>query len=357
MCPANRSRWKISDVSFWIQSIVIPLGLLKINVSQAPERPPVKWPAINPKLRGWPLFFYIAANVILPIFIVMSLGFLVSKRFTLDLSSLSKLNFYIFIPVFMFYSLLIFKPGNHEISVTVLFNLLFAGLTFLAMLGITKYLNFGPKLAAVSTLSAMIFNSANYGIPAVELAFQGEGVAIQVITITTMNILTYTLGVIIVGGVREWKKGIVTILKLPILYALAAALVIRGMGLDLPDALMTPLKWTADGMLPIALLTLGAQLGQSGLSFRYPTELWVTVLARLLLCPLIALVLLKVMDCHGLLGRVLFVSSAFPTAVATVLFSIEYDQEPTFAADVVFLTTLLSALTVTAAISLSTVLF
>lgn len=302
-------------------------------------------------------FFYIASNVILPIFIVMSLGFLLSKYFTIDLASLSKLNFYIFIPVFMFYSLLVFKPGNQEMLDTLLFNLLFSAFTFMAAYGITRYLKFSPNLAAASTLAAMIFNSANYGIPVVQLAFQGEGVAIQVITITAMNVLTYTLGVLIAGGWSEWRKGVKTIFKLPIIYALFAALLIRGIDLNLPDALMTPLKWIADGMLPIALLTLGAQLGQSGISFRHPKEIWVTVTMRLLLCPLLAYGLIHLMGIHGLVARVLFVSSAFPTAVATVLFGIEYDKEPTFAADVVFITTLLSAITVTAAISLSAVLF
>src|SRR5580658_1408386 len=311
-------------------------------------------------LRPFPgdlLFFYIACNVILPIFIVMVLGFLLAKYFTLDLGSLSKLNFYIFIPVFMFYSLLIFRPGNKEMADTILFNFLLACVTFLVMYAITRWLKFSPGLAAASTLGVLIFNSANYGIPVVQLAFQGEGVAIQVITITAMNVLTYTLGILIAGGWSEWRKGLKTILKLPILYALAAALVIRGMSLDLPDALMTPLKWTSDGMLPIALLTLGAQLGQGGIAFRHPKEIWATVAARLLLCPLLAFGLLHVMGLHGMLARVLFVSSAFPTAVATVLFGIEYDKEPTFAADVVFLTTLLSAITVTGAISLSAVIF
>jgi predicted permease len=303
------------------------------------------------------MFLYIALNVIVPIFIVMSLGFLVSKYFTLDLASLSKINFYIFIPVFMFYSLLIFKPGDREIAMTILFNLLLAVVTFLAMVGITRYLKFQANLAAAATLSAMIFNSANYGIPVVQLAYQGEGVAIQVITITAMNVLTYTLGVFIVGGWSEWKKGIITILKLPILYALGLALIIRGMNIDLPDALMTPLKWVADAMAPIALLTLGAQLGRSGISLYHPRELWITIAVRLLLCPLLALGLIYAMGFHGLLARVLFVSSSFPTAVATVLFGIEYDKEPTFSADVVFITTLLSAITVTGAISLSAVLF
>jgi predicted permease len=172
-----------------------------------------------------------------------------------------------------------------------------------------------------------------------------------------MNVLTYTLGILIAGGWSEWRKGLKTILKLPILYALAAALLIRGMNLQLPSPLMTPLEWTSEGMLPIALLTLGAQLGQGGISLKHPKEIWIAVAARLLFCPLLAFGLIHMMGLQGMLARVLFVSSAFPTAVATVLFGIEYDKEPTFAADLVFLTTLLSAITVTGAISLSGVLF
>jgi len=311
-----------------------------------------------------PLYFQIAFNVILPIFLVMSLGYILAKRFTLDLGTLTKLNFYVFIPVFMFYSLLIFKPGDREIGMTVLFNVLLAALTFLAMFALTSALRFTPNLAAASTLAVMIFNSANYGLPAIQLAFpgldesgRGRGVAIQVITITTVNVLTFTLGVLIIGGWRAWKKGLVTILRLPILYAILAAFLIRHFDIYLPDAILNPLKWTSDGMLPIALLTLGAQLGQGGVALKSPRELWITVGARLLVSPLLAYGLLQLLGLHGLLARVLFVSSAFPTAVVTVLFGIEYNREPVFMADVVFVTTLLSALTVTGAISLSAYLF
>lgn len=309
------------------------------------------------------MFPYIVANVIVPIFLVMGLGYLLAKYFTLDLGSLSKLNFYVFIPVFMFYSLLIFKPNNNQMAETVLFNILLAALTFAIMAFLTRFLKFDSRLSAASILSVMIFNSANYGIPVIQLAFQGDGltqnagVAIQVMTITTMNILTYTFGILIAGGWSQWRKGVDTILKLPILYALIAALLIRWLNWNVPDAFLTPLKWTADGMLSVALLTLGAQLGQGGISLRHPKEIWITVACRLLLVPVLACLLIKAMDLHGLLARVLFVSSAFPTAVVTVLLGIEYDKEPTFMADVVFITTLLSALTVTGAIALSTILF
>ncbi len=303
------------------------------------------------------LFLNIAYNVIFPIFLVLALGYLLAKNFKLDLGSLSKLNFYIFIPVFMFYSLLIFKPGAKEMADTILFNILLACATFLAMAALTRWLKFSPDLAAASTLGVIIFNSANYGIPVVQLAYQGKGVAIQVITITAMNVLTYTFGILIAGGWSQWRKGLNIILRLPILYALAAALLIRAMNFQLPSPLMTPLEWTSQGMLPIALLTLGAQLGQGGISLKHSREIWIAVSARLLFCPLLAFGLIHLLGIQGMLARVLFVSSSFPTAVATVLFAIEYDKEPAFTADLVFLTTLFSAITVTGAISLSATLF
>jgi predicted permease len=302
-------------------------------------------------------FFHVAFNVVLPIFLVMALGYVLAKKFTLDLNTLSKLNFYVFIPVYMFYSLLWFKPNPQDMEWSVLFNILFVGLSFLLMFIIAKAFRFNKSMVPMSLLTAVIFNSANYGIPVVEQAFHDEGIPIQIITITVMNVLTYTMGVLITGGWGEWREGFKTILKLPILYALFGALLLRVLSIPLPDALMSSLKWTSDGMLSIALLTLGAQLSQGGLSMKHPKELWLTVAGRLILGPLLALLILKGFAITGLTAKVLFVSSAFPTAVITVMFGIEYKRTPLFAADVVFLTTLLSAFSVTIAISLANYLF
>jgi predicted permease len=287
----------------------------------------------------------------------MALGYVLAKKFTLDLNTLSKLNFYVFIPVYMFYSLLWFKPNPQDMEWSVLFNILFVGLSFLLMFIIAKAFRFNKSMVPMSLLTSVIFNSANYGIPVVEQAFHDEGIPIQIITITVMNVLTYTMGVLITGGWGEWREGFKTILKLPILYALFGALLLRVLSIPLPDALMSSLKWTSDGMLSIALLTLGAQLSQGGLSMKHPKELWLTVAGRLILGPLLALLILKGFAITGLTAKVLFVSSAFPTAVITVMFGIEYKRTPLFAADVVFLTTLLSAFSVTIAISLANYLF
>ncbi|RIO77638.1 AEC family transporter, partial [Staphylococcus gallinarum] len=45
---------------------------------------------------------YILETVLLPIFIMIILGFILEHKFDLDLNTLAKLNIYVFVPGFIF---------------------------------------------------------------------------------------------------------------------------------------------------------------------------------------------------------------------------------------------------------------
>ena len=283
---------------------------------------------------------------------VIGLGYLTGKYFHINLEALSKLIFYIFAPAFIFQSLLKFRPSVQNMKMDILFNVLLMTLLFGLSYLLFRKLHFPKKLLTNAALAATLFNSANYGIPVIDLAFSTPGIAIQVITVMTLNILTYTLGIIVAGGLHEWKQGILTVLKHPILYSIFLAFLLNDLHLTLPAPILSAVQWLSYGMLPVALLTLGIQLAKK-ITFHYPKELWITVVFRLLVSPLIALCLILLLHLHGLLAKVLWVSSAFPTAVVTVLFEIEYGTEASLAAGAVFWTTLLSIFSVTIIISLS----
>ncbi len=51
------------------------------------------------------VFSYILLNNISPIFLIIFLGYLLAKKFKLDLNSLSKIYFYFFVPALMFVKL------------------------------------------------------------------------------------------------------------------------------------------------------------------------------------------------------------------------------------------------------------
>ncbi|MGK0467029.1 MAG: putative permease [Clostridium sp.] len=48
------------------------------------------------------IIFRILGRNIFPVFLLIFVGFLLSKKFKLDIMTLSKLNFYIFVPAFFF---------------------------------------------------------------------------------------------------------------------------------------------------------------------------------------------------------------------------------------------------------------
>ena len=58
----------------------------------------------NFKQRGYVVseMLYILETVLLPIFIMIILGFILQHKFDLDLNTLAKLNIYVFVPGFIF---------------------------------------------------------------------------------------------------------------------------------------------------------------------------------------------------------------------------------------------------------------
>jgi hypothetical protein len=107
-----------------------------------------------------------------------------------------------------------------------------------------------------------------------------------------------------------------------------------------------------DAFIPLALLTLGAQLGLVVKDRqKYPVT-W-SVALRLLLSPAVALGLIYLLGLHGFLAQVLLISASAPTAVNCMLLCLEFDNHPDYAARAVFYSTLLSPITVTLTIFLA----
>ncbi|MCK4276745.1 MAG: AEC family transporter, partial [Phycisphaerae bacterium] len=104
--------------------------------------------------------------------------------------------------------------------------------------------------------------------------------------------------------------------------------------------------------VPVALCTLGAQLGLLGRTAnKYPVT--VSVLLRLLVAPMIGLCVIYALGLRGLMAQVMLVASCTPTSVNSMLLCLEFDNHPDYAARAVFYSTLFSPITVTLVIFLA----
>ena len=116
------------------------------------------------------------------------------------------------------------------------------------------------------------------------------------------------------------------------------------------------MSYLSDAMIAIALILLGAQIANIKFSFKW-TSSYIYIFIRLIIGPLIALAIIKVMGIDGVVGQTLFIASAMPTSVNSSVIAQEYDNYPELAAELVFLSTLFSAITVVIVIYLSHMIF
>lgn len=286
---------------------------------------------------------------ILPLLLLMALGFWLQRKFGLDMKTLSRVNMWVFVP-----ALAVWALSQAELSPADLFRV--AGFVvalqvclYAAAFGFARLRGYRPSLAAAFCCALIFYNSGNYGYPLIALLFgeDSPAVGLQAIVLAVQNATTFSLGQVIIRGPQVGVRGaLIEYLKMPFLYALILGLTLQQTQTQLPPVLAVAVEKAAGGLVPVALITLGAQLGLVRWDVRMRSVV-AAAIGRLIGGPLIALGLLRLLGWQGLLAQQLLISSTVPTAVNTTILAIEFDSEPDFAAQVVMLTTFLSAVTVT----------
>ncbi|MEJ6950732.1 AEC family transporter [Natronospora cellulosivora (SeqCode)] len=184
------------------------------------------------------IFSFILFNNIAPIFIIIYLGYLLTSKFDLDIFTLSKLNFYIFVPALVFV-----KVYETEIQLEFLIAILF-GIIILALLAIlgstiSKTMKHGVSMATALNNSIMFYNSGNFGLPLVMLVFANTtyasyAISIQIMILMVQNLTTNTIGFFNAGrGQMHYKDSIIKILKMPAIYGIILAVFIKFIGLEI----------------------------------------------------------------------------------------------------------------------------
>ncbi len=120
----------------------------------------------------------------------------------------------------------------------------------------------GGKRAAMRN-SVLFYNSANYGIPLNQLAFAGnpQTLAIQVLIMMMQSLIPNTYGIYSVNSHRKnisfiWK----TIASMPVIYVIPVAFAMRGLNVELPAFLQTPVDYLANAFWEPQLLRLAYSL-------------------------------------------------------------------------------------------------
>lgn len=300
-------------------------------------------------------FAHILLNNVIPLSIMIVIGAVLYRAFKLDIKTLSKLNFYLFSPVFVFKMLY-----ESPISVAILFKtLLFFCIYIIAMFVlvdiVVRIRRYKASMAAAVRGSVLFYNSANYAIPLNQLVFVGDALtqSIQIIIMMMQNLLPNTYGIYSVNAHKKanFRQTLRTILSLPVIYIIPIAFLLKGLDVPIPGPVYVPINYVANALIATALITLGVQLGSMKWKLNF-SDVALSNALRLLAGPAIGFAVVKLLGIDGIMAQALVLSCAVPTSLSSVLIAVEYDNEPEFCSQVVFSSTVFSIFTVTLVIYL-----
>ncbi len=305
----------------------------------------------------------IFASAILPIVAIAGAGAVVGRVRDVDTDGLNAAAVYVLAPALAFHSL-----ATTSLSGEILLEVVVAVVVFhLAMIAVAEAI--GRMLGeSEAFLSALVLvsafpNSGNYGIPVSEFAFGSTGRSTAVLFMTVQGVLVYSLGAYVASrsGGEAGLRGVRRVFELPLVYAVAAALLARWAGVVPPadSTLMTTLDMLGTSAIPVMLIILGIQLARTDYG-RTIRDVGSATLLKMGVSPVVGVgVALLVGFANPTVGRVFVLETAMPAAVTPLILVIEFGGESVDGVDVaeyvstaVLVTTLVSVPVVTLVVAL-----
>jgi predicted permease len=306
------------------------------------------------------LVISVFTQVLLPILIMFCAGWALDRKWNVDLATVVKLNINIFVPCFIFFELTTKQVEGRTAWTVVAYTIAVVVVLFIIAGLVARWRRYSLAQTRSMQIAAVFYNSANYGIPLMHLAFPGPSEALQVFIVLVQNIGNFTLGIFLVSSAktRGWRAAL-PMLRQTSVWAVTTALIVRGLHGRFDPAhfepsmrwFWTPVTYFHDGLVAVALITLGVQLSKTAARATLPRLGWALTL-RLLVGPLVGWGMALAFGFEGELLRTMILSTSFPTAVNTALIAHEFKADTEYATGAVFWSTLFSMVSVTVLIVL-----
>jgi len=287
----------------------------------------------------------ILVSDILPIFAIAAIGYLLERRISGSVKILSSITFYALSPCLVFTQLVTSRLGSKAVGRMAFYCVVLTLTMGLVARLAAMVLALDRRNVSSFLLVAMFSNSGNFALPLILFAFGTEALSHASVYFVTSAILVYTVGVFIAAnGKQDRLSAMKGILRVPALYALACAGIISILHVSPPEAVMRPVSMLSEAALPMMLLVLGMQLKRAVLPNR-PIVVATAVALSLVVAPIVGFGFTLLLGFAGAARASAITVASMPAAVVTTVLAIEFDLDSSLVTSTVFVSTLLSPLT------------
>ncbi|MBI5701184.1 AEC family transporter [Candidatus Saganbacteria bacterium] len=263
-----------------------------------------------------PIFFKVL-NLMLPLILISFAGFVLAKLKKFNTQTFSDMIIYLTAPALFIVSLSTNSFETKELLTIILTSFLTICLSALFVWILKKRMD----IPLGFYLPVIFMNSGFIGLPLILMMFGAEGLARAIVYDVVNGLLIFSLGIYIISN----KKDRFEIFKTPILYAAVIGILINYLKITIPYPIQISLSMVGSITIPLALITLGYQLGKIKIrTIKLPIF---GAAIRLAFGLFIAFSVIKLFNVRGELANILVIMSALPSALNGIVLSEKYRKE------------------------------
>ncbi|MFN2339682.1 MAG: AEC family transporter [Halanaerobium sp.] len=194
----------------------------------------------------------------------------------------------------------------------------------------------------------LIFGNVGYmGLPVIDVLFPENGIFFGSIGVVVFHIFLWTYGInLFLQNNMNKKVNLRNIFNNGVI-AIIIGLFLMLTGIKLPTSIMTALNMLAEATFPLSMLVIGSGLAQIKISGIFKDLNIITYSTlKLLIIPAAALIVLNNFNISDPIRTILVLQIAMPAAANGVIFAERYEGNYVFAAESLFLSTLMAALSI-----------
>jgi len=283
-------------------------------------------------------------GIILPVFLVIALGYFYARRARPDMTWVNRINMNVLAPALIFSAL-----ASKDFDLFANRGVILGAIGVVVGSGLLAW-PFAKLLHEdVRTfVPPMMFNNCgNMGLPLAVLAFGQPGLSAMVAIFTISNLLHFTVGVHIINRHAAFWP----VFRNPMVIATFVGFAFAILRPPIADWMMLAIKMTGDAMIPLMLISLGVRMATVSWGG------WNLGVIGAFVCPLtgiaMAALLAPVLGLNPDQQGLLILFGCLPPAVLNYMVAEQYNQEPSKVASIVLVGNLASLVFVPLGLSIA----
>ena len=244
-------------------------------------------------------------------------------------------------------------PGTKEILYTLLIALLSYVLLFVIAFLAPKIMGLSKQQKGVAFFALMFGNVGFIGFPVIDAIYGADAVFYASVFNMPFNLLAYSLGVYVLkkdslaeGANNQSSLSLKKLFLTPALISSIVSILIALLKLNLPALLCEPIGIVGNITTPAALLIIGCTLAEMPVAEMFNNaKAYLVSFFCIIVSPALTLLVFHPFT-SGITLKVAVIMAAMPVATAGTMLCVEHKCDEKFMAQITFLTTLLTVVTI-----------